>query len=80
MSTLRAIYRKTAAIRLWMGIVWLCELFGVVFLLVAGLLQHRDADSSLLFGLHLPHFFTLPMAFAVVLYARHLERLLQVWV
>jgi hypothetical protein len=78
MSTLRAIYRKTAGIRLWLGVVWLCELFGITFLIIAGLLQHRDADSSLLFTLHLPHFFTLILTLAVVLNGRNLERFLNI--
>jgi len=78
MSTLHAIYRKTAGIRLWLGVVWLCELFGVTFLIVAGLLQQRDADSSLLFTLHVPHFFTLLLTLAVVLNGRNLERFLNI--
>jgi hypothetical protein len=58
--------------------VWLCELFGVSFLIIVGLLQRRDADSTLLFTLHIPHFFTLFLTLAVVLHGRNLERLLQV--
>ena len=74
-SNLRSIYRRTAAIRRWLAVAWLLELFGLIFVNIAGLLQCRDADSSLLFALHAPHFFTIVLTAAVVLKARELDRL-----